>query len=310
MKHQLINRVKRLGLIFCLLSIQAHVQADDRKCRPIPPDNDECRDRAIWEQPSCPCPSGRPISFGRALEGVEIPIKLYGYAKWEGYWDTRQPLGAREEQTLYFPLPVKLDPRGVDINDRGRWHMTAIESRLGLALTGPTWSCISSLGVLEGDFRGPSEATISSFRLRHAYGLVSWKTGSFLFGQWYQPLYIVECFPHTVGFDIGIPMDSQARAPQLLLKQRWNDFELRFCLSSERDFASNGPFGVSTIYIRNAVIPSIHLQGRWFIGDQLIGIAGDYKRITPRIESDTGYSVNEKVDSFIFEAFVSLIHPP
>lgn len=303
-----------ITLLSLLLCAQTLIRAEScaANCAPLPPEEWTCRDRAIWEQPVCPCPSGRPISYGRFLEGAVVDVKPYGYVKWEAYWDTRQVEGFRDGHVLLFPLPVKLDPFRVDINDHGIWQMTAIETRLGLALYGPEWNCFKTDGLIEGDFRGISDETIATFRLRHAFGRISWQTGSLLFGQWWHPLFILECFPHTVSFNIGAPMDPQARDPQLRLTQRWNRFELIAALASQRDFASNGPYGISTQYIINSATPNLHLQIRAYGNhdDNLIGAAVDYLRLCPRIESDTGYSVDEKIGSVTLEAFAACRYAP
>ena len=281
-------------------------------CPPLPPEEWTCRDRAIWEQPVCPCPSGRPISYGRFLEWAFVKLKPYGYVKWESYWNTRQIARYSDGQVLLFPLPRLLDPLRIDINSHGEWQMTAIETRVGVALYGPEWHTFKTDGLIEGDFRGISDDTIATFRLRHAFGRISWESGSFLFGQWWHPLFILECFPHTVAYNMGAPLETQARDPQLLLTQRWSWFELICALAGQRDFASNGPLGISTDYIINSATPNLHLQMRAYGNndDNLVGIAGDYKRLVPRIESLTGYAVNESIGSFIFEAFGACSYAP
>jgi hypothetical protein len=278
----------------------------------LPADTAE-RPRAIWEQPvcpPCPCPSGRPISYGRLIECAFVKIKPYGYVKWEGFWDTRQVIGSREEQALLYPKPRRLDIFGQDIESHGKWDMLAIETRIGLGLEGPRWGDIRIDGLIETDFRGPSDPITSVLRLRHAFGRVVWENGSFLYGQWWHPLFILECFPHTVAFAIGAPMEPQARDPQLRYTGRWGWFELIAAAASQSDFLSNGPIGFSAFYIRQAVIPNLHLQMRGYFKDNVVGVAADYKRLVPRIESDKNVKVNEFIDSFIFEAFAAFIYAP
>ncbi len=301
--------------IFSLLLLsQALLNAEScvKCCPPLPPEDWTCRDRAIWEQPVCPPPSGRPISYNRFIEGAVVKVKPYGYVKWESYWDTRQIAGFRDGQVLLFPLPVLLDPLHIDINDHGFWQMTAIETRVGLALYGPEWHCMKVTGLIEADFRGITDVTIGEFRLRHALGCIAWESGSFLFGQWWHPLYILECFPHTISYNIGAPMDPQAREPQLKLTQRWKWFELILAIAAQRDYASNGPIGISTTYISNSATPNLHLQVRAYGNDNnnVIGAAIDYLRLCPRIESLTGYSVDEYIGSVTVEAFAACRYAP
>lgn len=293
------------------------VQAGE--CLATLPADEADRPRAIWEQPVCsPCPpnSGLPISYGKGVEFGFVKVKPYGYVKWESFWHTRQAIGSREIQALLYPSPRAIDIFGQDINAHGAFHMTAIETRMGISLEGPAWGCFRNDGLIEGDFRGPSDPNNSAFRLRHAFGRILWEnnTASLLLGQWWHPLFILECFPHTVTFAIGSPMEAQAREPQLRFTQRWGKFELIAAAASQRDFNSNGPFGPSSEYIRNSIIPNLHLQMRWFFDnknvDQLIGVAADYKRLTPRIQSNKNVKVNESIDSFIFETFAAFGQPP
>ncbi len=302
-----------LTLSLCLISgtlLKAENCADS--CPPLPPEEWTCRDRAIWEQPVCPCPSGRPISYGRFLEGALVSLKPYGYVKWESFWDTRQIAGFRDGQLLLFPLPRLLDPNRIDINSHGSWDMTVIETRVGVALYGPQWEGFTTDGLIEADFRGISDTTIGTLGLRHAFGRISWDNGSLLFGQWWHPLFILECFPHTISYNMGAPMEPQAREPQLRLTQRWNWFELICAFAGQQDFACNGPIGISTQYIMNSATPNMHLQMRAYGNndDNLVGIAGDYLRLAPRIESLTGYAVHESINSFAFEAFAACKYAP
>ncbi len=280
---------------------------------------EDCHLGRQYDQPLCPpCPesSGIPIVRSRKIECAFVKIQPYGFVRWEAYWDTRQVIGNRENQRLDFPARRLPDIFGADINAHGQWQMTAIETRAGIQLTGPDWGCIKTDGLIEGDFRGPSEDTIYGFRLRHAFGRVSWDTGSFLFGQWWHPLWIVECFPNTVGFNVGDPMEPQARDPQLRLTQRWDWFELILAACSQRDFSSFGPVTAispappSSIYIRNAVVPNFHLQMRGYFDNALVGIAGDYLRLTPRIVTNNNVKTDEHINSFIVEAFGAVVHAP
>ncbi len=272
-----------------------------------------CRPMAIWEQypgPKCPCPvpSGR---LGKLLENAYVKVRPYGYVKWEAYWDSRQPLGIREETILFYPAPCMPDIFGQDINHHGKWNMDAIETRIGLTLTGPHWDCFKMEGLIEGDFRGTIDPVVGEFRLRHAFGRISWGTGSFLFGKWWHPLFILECFPHTVGFSIGAPEETQALSPQLLFTQRWNWFEFIAAAASQQDYRSFGPDGFSNVYIRNAVVPELCAEVRaYFNENDLIGFAADYFRLCPRLVSNDDVKVDEHIDSFIVEGFAAFVHAP
>lgn len=262
------------------------------------------------ECPPCPESTGVPIA-SRGIECAFVKVIPYGFIRWEAYWDTRQNIGNREEQRLDYPDRYLPDIFGVDINAHGKWQMTPIETRIGLLLIGPQWRCFRTEGVIEGDFRGPSDASILGFRLRHAYGKILWEGGSFIFGQWWHPLFIPECFPNTVSYNIGSPMEPQARDPQLRLTQRWDWFELAVAAASQRDFQSFGPIGMASDYIRDAVTPNLTVVTKGYFNDDnsMVGFAADYLRLVPRIVSNN-VAVCEHINSFIVEAFSSLIHAP
>lgn len=298
-----------LGL-FMLGGLPLRAENCTALCPPLPPEEWTCRDRAIWEQPVCPCPSG--INYDYPKEDNLIHIEPYGYIKWETYWNTRQIEGYRNGQEILFPLPQLLDPLGIDINSHGNWQMTAFETRLGIALYGPEWHGFITDGLIETDFRGISDDTIATLRMRHAFGRISWQNGSLLFGQWWHPLFVLECFPHTIAYNTGAPIEPHSRQPQLRLTHRWGRYEVICALAGQRDFASNGPIDVSTQYIMNSVTPNMSLQVRAYGNndDTLFGVAGDYLRLVPRIESLTGYAVQESIGSFFFEAFAAWRYAP
>ena len=74
---------------------------------------------------------------------------LSGYVKWELYFDTRQPLGKREENIFDYPAPYLPDVFKQDINAHGKWHMTGFETRKrGSISVGPEWNWSSGRMVL------------------------------------------------------------------------------------------------------------------------------------------------------------------
>ena len=277
------------------------------------------RNCLIWDQPPVlppheAAPGEAPLGSCTAQCCEDAPIcdsdsfveiKPYGFVKWESFFDTRQVIAFREGSALFFPAPRQFDVFHQDINAHGFWNMTTFESRWGALLSGPDWGCYYTDGLIEADFRGSFETGLFNFRLRNVFARLVWETGYVLFGQWWHPLWIPECFPHTLGFGIGSPIDPQARDPQVKVCQRWGRFELTAAALSQADFQSPGPIGLSPVYIEDAVIPNLNLQARVYFQDGLIGICGDYKRLVPRIVSNDNVKVKEHIDSFIVEAFAA-----
>lgn len=251
------------------------------------------------------------LAYESPREEPYVSLKPYGYVKWEAFFDSRQVIGLRQESEFLFPAPRFNDIYGRDINAHGLWNMTAFETRCGAILIGPDWGSCQTDAVIEGDFRGSFQTGIFNFRLRAAFGRITWDTGTFLFGQWWHPLWIPECFPHTLGYGIGAPLDPQARNPQLRITQRWNCFEFIGALLSQADFFSNGPIGPSPVYMEDAVVPNFHAQMRAYIHEwAVIGIAADYKRLAPRIVTDNCVKAKEHNNSFIVEGFAACVYEP
>ena len=303
-------------LIFCLFW---DAKADEN--RPL---FAVCSSGLIWDQPPVLPPrepwqhdipylsykASRLAPYDPTLACSAVTVQPYGFVKWEAFFDTRQIIGLDEGMGLLFPSPRVLDTFCQDINAHGFWNMTAFETRWGALLTGPDWGRFATDGLIEADFRGSFETGIFNFRLRNVFGRVLWENGFFLYGLWWHPLWIPECFPHTLGFAVGAPCDPQARDPQLRLSQKWDWFELTVAALSQSFYASPGPKGATPLYIEQAVIPNLHLQMRAYFDNNVIGIAGDYKRLVPRLVTDKCVKVHEFNDSFIVEAFGAFNYAP
>src|SRR5579872_4448017 len=87
-----------------------------------------------------------------ALPVEPFPMKISGYVKYEGYWDTRQVVGSSDDQFLLYPEPKKLDPLGRDINAKGQFESIPVQTRLRFSMEGPKIKNASGLGVVEADF--------------------------------------------------------------------------------------------------------------------------------------------------------------
>jgi hypothetical protein len=251
------------------------------------------------------------IIYSPLLDHIKVDIQKYGYVKLDTFYDSRQVFGGRQNQAHTAPKPVVYDRFCRDINDRGQFHMTAVESRFGFKLTGPkTSSGLQTSGGIQGDFRAVNEPTTGSFRLRLAFGKVEWPDGSsILFGEFWHPLFILECYPHTVDFSIGAPIELQAREPQVKFTKRLGVFEVIGSVASQSLFTSDGPEGFSSFYIQNSMVPNTHGQVRAYFGEHMCGIAVDFKRLVPRLVTNNNVKTDTGVNSVITEAFATFNYP-
>lgn len=246
-----------------------------------------------------------------SFENGKIKIIPYGFVFTDLFWDSRQVIGIREDETLFWPRPFCPDVCGRDINARPKFHFLSIRSLIGLKFNGPNISDNVKAGALiETDFFGNSDLNINQLRLRLAYCQLDFERvkSNLIVGQYWHPLFDLDCFPHTVSYSFGEPFDSQARQPQVRYTKNIGSNEISFTALTQRDFRSFGPCGLSTEYIRNAIIPNLNLRFKYYYKDHVFGICADYKRLAPRIVTCNFYKVNEHIDSAIITAYAQLTY--
>jgi hypothetical protein len=239
-------------------------------------------------------------------------IKFTGYVKSDLLWDSRQTVDIREGHFLLYPKPELLDPAGNDINAKASYNFLNIQTRLRGDIKGPDALGAKTSGAIEGEFFGMSDNDINGFRLRHAYVKLNWKTTELMLGQYWHPMFITSCYPDVVSFNTGAPFLVFSRNPQIRLTQDIKGFRVIVTALSQIDFKSNGPDGPSTKYIRNSAIPSMNLnleyskknteKGKEF----LVGIAGNFKRLIPTLQTAKGYKTSDGINAVSGMAYLKL----
>jgi len=236
-------------------------------------------------------------------------VRFYGALNFSFAMRTRQDVVAQTIGSYLFPSQCLPDVEGQDINAHAKTVIQAQLSRFGVffnPFAGMTECDI--YGILEMDFGGVSLDTQYTAKLRHAFGEIVWNSGAFLFGQYYHPLFLKECFPRTIDFNMGAPYEPQGIMPQIRLSQRFGPVEFAIAVSSESYIQSYGPLvGIVSVpsisFIQDAMVPDCSFLAKFIIDSSFYGGAFDYKRLVPRLASDNNYKVNEYLDSFIWEAF-------
>ncbi len=242
-------------------------------------------------------------------------IKFSGFVKSDIIWDSRQTVDLREGHFLLFPKPVVEDKDGNDINARASFNFLSIQSRIRGDIKGPDALGAKTSGAIEAEFFGTSDADMNGFRLRHAYVKLNWKTTELMLGQMWHPMFITSSYPEVISFNTGAPFTVFSRNPQIRITQDIKGFRIIATALSQIDFKSPGPDGVSSKYIRNSAIPSLNLNleysrkntetGR----EVLFGIAGNFKRLIPRLVSDSGYKTTEGINSMLGMAYMKFGFP-
>ncbi|MDI6845590.1 MAG: hypothetical protein QME28_05565 [Candidatus Saccharicenans sp.] len=249
-------------------------------------------------------------ALSAANQDEKITLNFSGFIKTDVLYDTRQTVSIREGHFLLYPKDQLLDPDGRDLNARDTFHILSIQTRLALRITGPKALGAKPTGYIEGEFFGHSDPDINGFRLRHAYLKLNWEKSELMIGQFWHPMFITESFPEVVSFNTGAPFEPFSRAPQIRFTWSEEKFSLSAAALSQRDFASTGPDGVSTVYFRNAAFPELNIKAAYANKNLLLGGGGNFLRIMPRLSTTTGYQAKESVNSAAAYAFARLKTAP
>ncbi len=242
-------------------------------------------------------------------------ITFSGYVKTDFMVDSRQTFAPREGHFLLWPMPVVLDIEGEDIHDGYNTNFLPVQSQLSGKITGPDVFRAKTSGVIEADFFGTTNADINLLRLRHAFMKLNWTRSELLMGQFWHPLFNTSCFPATVSFNTGAPINPFSRDPQIRFSYSLGKFKVMGAAVEQRDYPSYGPEGGTSTYLRNAGIPELYAEISYSAksGDNLRaftgGVIAGTKSIVPRLESkmkDKTYKVNESVNSKSAGAYFNL----
>jgi hypothetical protein len=252
-------------------------------------------------------------------EESKFGIKFSGFVKNDFFWDSRQTVAAREGHFLLWPQAELLDENGEDINAKYSFNFLAIQSRLTGTITGPDAFGAKTSGLIEGDFFAQANAHIDLFRLRHAFVKINWEHLEVLTGQYWNPLFVTGCFPGTVSFNTGTPLQSFARNPQIRVTYKTGGLSFIAAALAQRDYSSFGETGASSAYLRNSAHPDMHLQLHYGTSNEsgpklLTGVGMAYKTLVPRLSNSpsTGviYKVDEKIGGLTAIAFAKITTKP
>lgn len=256
------------------------------------------------------------ISIFRVLKDA-FPLGFSGYVNHEIYADTNQIVGEAVDEYLFFPEPRVFDPDGYDINAKGQLGTATFTTRLRYNKHGSRIGSAEPSAFVEGDFFGNTNLLelgntpdlLNQFRLRHAFGVLEWgenQDKKFLFGETWHPIYVFNCFPDVISFDGGSPITLFARDPQVTFMYCKPRFDLILSALGQVDFPSLGPTGGRGVYLRRAIVPNLHAQLKCYAYDHYIGLALDFKRLVPRIVTNTNYKAYEHVNSGIASVYCAL----
>ena len=237
-------------------------------------------------------------------------ISFSGFIKTDIFYDSRQTVSIREGHYLLFPKGPLPDVEGGDLNGRASFNILSVQTRLAGKITGPDALGAKTSAYLEAEFFGTSDADLNGFRLRHGYLKLNWPKSELMIGQFWHPMFITESFPDVVSFNTGAPFQPFNRSPQVRFIQMFGRVSLVATALAQRDFASNGPEGTSSVYLRNAALPEFNLKLQAASKNDsrktetLAGFAADFMKLSPRTVTAAGYETEESVTGLAAMAFL------
>jgi hypothetical protein len=167
----------------------------------------------------------------------EQKITVYGFLRNDIYLNSRRNLDLRDGVLDVYPsdatnLPTRsgttltANPND-DANAISQLGYSAIVTRLGVRMGGITAFGAKVSGTLESDFFGITNGTGGSgsgtenlLRLRHAFVAMDWTKSQLMIGQYWNPNFIIKCFPGTANFNTGIPFNPFSFVPQVRLSSK------------------------------------------------------------------------------------------
>lgn len=235
-------------------------------------------------------------------------VEIHGFVNHELIYDTRVSTAAREGEVYLFPKPAAYDRFGKDINDKGKLQMFTFHTRMKTVINGPDLKNFKSSGLIEFDFLGTNDATVNLIRLRHAFIKLKSEKVELLFGQYWHPMFVTECFPEVISWGASVPAHPLSRNPQVRFTYKPSPkISLSTSILSQRDFLSSGPGGNSSEYLKNSEIPELQFQLITKPSDLItVGITAGYKTIVPRLVTDSNYFSKESLGSYNLNLFAKL----
>lgn len=239
-------------------------------------------------------------------ENKEPEIVLHGFVRADAAFDSRLNAESREGFFIFYPLKPKLDVEGNDLNQVANFNQWGMTTRLNLTAKGPQVLGAVVKAFIEGDFTGPSNSENNAFRLRHGYVEMKWEKTSIMAGQYWSPLDVPEMLPRVLALNTGAPFRSFTRSPLVKFEYFPGKLKMIAVAYAQRDYPSPGTDGSSQNYLRNGLIPNLHLQLQYCGNKIFSGLGIDYKQLRPRLVTDSLVKANELVRSIAFHAFTRI----
>lgn len=168
----------------------------------------ESLQNTIREMQSKQAAAAAPAAAPEVKVGSKYKIDIYGKVKFDSIYDTNNM--GREDFIVYVPKMA---------NSEDKATFNVRDTRLGIAITGPSLNGWTPRGRFETDFYGTDPASTGQLRIRLAYIEMEKEGTSIRVGQDWTP--IASLNPSTVDFAImGYNGNLWNRVPQVTVRQK------------------------------------------------------------------------------------------
>ncbi len=220
-----------------------------------------------------------------------IKYKFYGFIRSDFHYNSRQNVEAIDGLFHLFPKPIEIDLlTNEDVNAIPQSEMLSIATRFGFDITGADILGAKSSAKIETDFAGFA-SNFYVLRIRHAYTKLNWIKSELLVGQTWHPLF-GSVMPTIPSLNTGSPFQPFNRSPQIRFKYNLKKtFSVLVAASYQMQYTSQGPFGASAVYLKNAMLPDMFLGTECKTEHWTTGVGIDAKIIKPSKEKLSSVSV-------------------
>ncbi len=230
-------------------------------------------------------------------------FRFYGQVRNDFYYQNRQAQETSEGFVMLFPKDHQYDHEGKDLNRASSANLFNMHTHLGMEITGPTFGKVATSGTLVVDFRGSLNGGGAIFRLRNAVMRFRWGYNWLSLGLLGHPLGH-SLYTETVSLNVGAPYQPTGRVPQIKYQYESPYLKMGAALMWQAQMGSVGPNGKSREYLRNRGNPEMAVKAEVRNPEgSLLGTVIHFASIKPRLESDEGFKVNERVNGLTLQLY-------
>lgn len=149
-------------------------------------------------------------------------LTYFGTVVYSGFYDTRENVAARDGEEYFFPKPIALNDRGVDLNAVGKLEMKSISTELGVGFKGPKVLGAVPSGNISIDYFALLTELAYMPRIKRAYLQLDWQQqGLRLLAGQYDAVMKVDGFAPKANYTgAGSGFAQTMRMAQLRLSWR------------------------------------------------------------------------------------------